>query len=167
MWNFNRWLYKGGRPNRIARAMNDFGATIASFGVTRDYMETLEVVGRNSGRVVSFPVVISLVAGERYLVSMLGENVNWVHNVRAAGGHAALRSGRLEPIVLEEVPVEQRAPILKEFLRRAPGGRPHLPVDRRAPLGEFAAIAGRFPVFRIVPASPAVAPRERDRQRNL
>ena len=131
--------------------MNDVGAAVASLGVTRNYMETLEVVGRGSGRVVSFPVVISVVDGERYLVSMLGERVNWVHNVRAAGGRAALRSGRVEPVSLEEVPVERRARILKEFLRRAPGGRPHIPVDKGAPLSEFESVAGRFPVFRIVP----------------
>jgi F420H(2)-dependent quinone reductase len=165
MGSFNRWLYKGGRPNPLARAMNDLGAAVASLGVTRNYMETLEVVGRRSGRIVSFPVVISIVDGERYLVSMLGENVNWVHNVRAAGGRAALRSGRLEPIVLEEIPVERRAPILKEFLRRAPGGRPHLPVEKSAPLTEFVAIANRFPVFRIVSSHPSR--RSDHRQRNL
>jgi len=150
MSTFYRWLYKGGRPNRLARAMNDLGAAVASLGVARNYMETLEVVGRQSGRVVSFPIVISPVGGERYVVSMLGANVNWVRNWRAAGGRAALRSGRVEQVLLEEVPVDRRAPILKEFLRRAPGGRPHIPVDKAAPLEEFVAIADRYPVFRVV-----------------
>jgi len=151
MQNFARWLYQGGRPNRLARAMNDLGAAVASLGVARNYMETLEVVGRESGRVLSFPIVISPVGGERYVVSMLGAHVNWVRNLRAAGGRAALRSGRVQQVLLEEVPVERRAPILKEFLRRAPGGRPHIPVHKGAPLGEFAAIADRYPVFRVVP----------------
>ena len=31
------------------------------------------------------PLVVATVGGERYLVSMLGEEVNWVRNVRAAG----------------------------------------------------------------------------------
>ncbi|MCA2229938.1 hypothetical protein [Nonomuraea aurantiaca] len=31
----------------------------------------------------------------------------------------------------------------------APGARPHIPVDRRAPLEEFERIASRIPVFHI------------------
>ncbi len=146
-----RWLYRGGRPNRIAQWVNRLGSVIASTGVARNYMESLEVIGRRSGKVISLPVVIAIVDGERYLVSMLGEDVQWVHNVRAAGGRAALRSAGLEQIRLEEVPVEKRAPILKEYLRRAPGGRPHVPVDKDAPLSEFEAVAKTRPVFRIVP----------------
>ena len=34
-------------------------------------------------------------------------------------------------------------------LQVAPGARPHLPVDRTAPLTEFARIAADYPVFRI------------------
>ena len=33
--------------------------------------------GPVSGRVISFPVMIADFEGERYLVSMLGENANW------------------------------------------------------------------------------------------
>jgi hypothetical protein len=59
---------------------------------------------------------VAVVDGERYLVSMLGENVNWVQNVRAAGGRALLKSGGREEVHLEEVPAEQRASILKAYL---------------------------------------------------
>ncbi len=81
---------------------------------------------------------------------MLGENVNWIQNVRAAGGKAVLRSGGREEIQLEEVPVYQRAPILKAYLQRAPGGRPHIPVDKDAPIADFEKVAADFPVFRVV-----------------
>jgi hypothetical protein len=148
--NINRWLYRGGRPNRIAIWVNRLWAAVASTGITPNFMETLEVTGRRSGRIVSLPVVVAIVDGQRYLVSMLGDDVQWVRNVRAAGGSAALRSAGVERIRLEEVPVERRAPILKEYLRRAPGGRPHVPVDKDAPLAEFEAVAAQFPAFRIV-----------------
>jgi hypothetical protein len=95
-----------------------------------------------------------VVAGERYLVSMLGENVQWVENVRAAGGRAALRSGGREEVQLEEVPAGRRAPILKAYLERAPGARPHVPVDKDAPLSEFEKIAPAFPVFRVASKNP-------------
>lgn len=95
-------------------------------------------------------MVAVVIDGKRYLVSMLGENVNWVKNVRAAGGKAALRSGSREEIQLEEVPVDKRAPILKAYLKRAPGARPHIPVDKDAPLADFEKVAADFSVFRVV-----------------
>ena len=45
----------------------------------------------------------------------------------------------------------QRAPILRRHLEVAPAARSFVPVDRRAPLAEFDAIAGQFPVYRIRP----------------
>jgi deazaflavin-dependent oxidoreductase (nitroreductase family) len=118
-------------------------------------METLEVTGRKSGRTFSLPVVLAVVDGQRYLVSMLGDNVQWVHNVRAAGGRAVIRSGAREEIQLVEVPVDQRAPILRVYLQRAPGARPHVPVNKDAALAEFQKIAAAFPVYRIASNKPA------------
>jgi hypothetical protein len=90
-----------------------------------------------------------VVDGQRYLVSMLGDNVQWVLNVRAAGGRAVLRSGGREEIQLEEVSDRGRAPILRAYLQRAPGARPHVPVNKDAALSEFEKIAAAFPVFRL------------------
>lgn len=148
--NFKQWLYRGQRPNWIARMENRVWAALFSSGLLPDSMVTLEVTGRKSGRTVSLPVAVAEVSGQRYLVSMLGEHVQWVHNVRAAGGRAVLRRhGRVE-VHLEEVPAEQRAPVLKAYLQRAPGARPHVPVNKDAPLAEFEKIATAFPVFRVV-----------------
>ncbi len=94
-------------------------------------------------------MVLADYQGDRYLVAMLGEGTNWVSNVRAAGGEAVLRHGRREAVRLEEVDPGARAPILRRYLQVAPGGRPHIPVDRRAPLADFERIAARYPVFRI------------------
>jgi deazaflavin-dependent oxidoreductase (nitroreductase family) len=113
-----RWLYHGQRPNWIARALNRAWTTLASAGVTAPSgMMTLEVTGRKSGRRISLPVMVAVVDGQRYLASMLGENVQWVKNVRAAGGRAVLHSGEREQILLEEVPTNQRPPILRAYLR--------------------------------------------------
>ncbi|MBA3869297.1 MAG: nitroreductase family deazaflavin-dependent oxidoreductase [Anaerolineae bacterium] len=148
--NFRKWLYRGQRPNWIARIMNRAWAMVASSGITSNFVETLEVIGRKSGRIFSLPVVIAVVDSQRYLVSMLGENVQWVLNVRAAGGKAVMHSGRRTAIQLEEVPTDQRAPILKAYLKRAPGARAHVPVDKDAPLVEFEKIAADYPVFHVV-----------------
>jgi len=143
-------MYRSKRPNWIARIANRAWATVASSGITSSPVVTLEVTGRKSGRTVSLPVVLAVVDGERYLVSMLGEHVNWVENVRAAGGRAVLRSGGREEVHLQEVPVEQRAPILKAYLQDAPGARPHVPVNKDASLAEFEKVTPAFPVFRVV-----------------
>jgi deazaflavin-dependent oxidoreductase (nitroreductase family) len=113
-------------------------------------MVTLEVTGRKSGRTISLPVVMAMVDGQRYLVSMLGNDAQWVQNVRAAGGRAVLRSGGREDVQLEELPAEQRPPILMAYLKRAPGARPHVPVNKDAALSEFQKVAAAFPVFRLV-----------------
>lgn len=147
--NYLRWLYRGGHPNRFARLQNRTTAMAFAAGIMPKRVAALEIPGRRSGRVISFPVAIADFEGERYLVSMLGKNVNWVRNLQAAGGQAVLRHGRREIVHLEEVEPGARAPILRRYLQVAPGARPHVPVDRRAPLAEFAQIAADYPVFRI------------------
>lgn len=146
-----RWMYRTGRPNLLARAMNRVSAVQYASGVLASrHWVTLEVPGRLSGRTIAFPLVMADYEGERYLVSMLGPDTNWVRNVRAAGGRAVLRHGRRERVRLVEVPVAERAPILRRYLAVAPGARPHIAVDRHAPLHELARVAAHHPVFRVV-----------------
>jgi len=150
-----KWLYRGGRPNWLASWLNRFSAAIYALGIAPNYLVALEVPGRRSGRTIRLPLVMAVVNGERYLVSMLGPDVSWVRNAKAAGGKVTIRHGRREEVRLEEVPAEKRAPVLKAYLERAPGARPHIAVDKDAPLSEFERVAPRFPVFRIVPLNDA------------
>lgn len=145
-----RWLYKGGRPNRIAKILNAGWAFIHALGIFPNYLVTLEVVGRQSGKPIRFPLTMLVQGGERYLVSMLGEQANWVRNLQAAGGRAGLVHGRREDVLLEEIDVAQRAAIIKAYLYIAPGARPHIPVEKDAPLEAFEQIAPKIPVFRVV-----------------
>ena len=144
-----RWMYREGRPNKLTKILNKGWAFLHSLGISPNYLVTLEVVGRQSGKIISFPLVMTVMNGERYLVSMLGEETNWVRNVRATGGKARLRHGTNEQVLLEEVDVGQRAAILKAFLQHAPGARPHIPVSKDAPVSEFEKITSKYPVFRI------------------
>jgi deazaflavin-dependent oxidoreductase (nitroreductase family) len=162
--DFTRWLYRGQRPSWMARILNRASATVASSGVASNYLVTLEVTGRKSGRTVSLPLVIAVIDGQRYLVSMLGENVQWVHNVRASGGRAVLRSGTREEVQLEEVPADQRAPILRAYLLRAPGARPHVPVNKDAALAKFQKVAAAFPVFHLASNKPVLPTAQRRAQ---
>ena len=91
--------------------------------------------------------------GEWYLVSMLGNDCHWVKNVRACCGRVTLRWRGARERMLVEVPVVDRPPILKRYLLKVPGARPHLPVDRTAPLAAYASIAAAYPVFRVTTPS--------------
>ncbi|MBO0799242.1 MAG: hypothetical protein J2P31_10525, partial [Blastocatellia bacterium] len=75
--NLAKWLYRGGRPNWMASILNRISATIHSLGVAPNLMVTLEVRGRRSGRMISLPLAMVVLEGERYLVSMLGAQSAW------------------------------------------------------------------------------------------
>lgn len=107
---FKAWQYRGGRPRRWARIENRLWAIVFACGFW-NRVAMLDVRGRKSGRLISFPVAIA----------------------RAACGRAVLRQGRRHPVRLEEVAVSQRAPVLRRYLDIAPGARPHFPVTRGAP----------------------------------
>jgi deazaflavin-dependent oxidoreductase (nitroreductase family) len=147
-----RAMYAGGRGNATARRLSRFWSAAFAAGLFPRRGVTLEVTGRRSGGATRFPLIAVDVHGAWYLVSMLGEDCNWVRNVRAAGGRAVVvRRRRRHRQLLVEVPVAERAPILKRYLAHAPGGRPHVPVEHRAPVDDFGAVAARYPVFRIDP----------------
>ncbi|MFD3811108.1 hypothetical protein [Rhodococcus sp. NPDC058639] len=146
----SRRMYRGGRPGPVTRIINRLTALQYSAGVLSPrYTMTLEVAGRRTGRPVMLPVVVAAYGGDRYLVSMLGSDVNWVRNARAADGRAVLHRRGSHAVALEEIAPGERAPILRRYLDIAPGARPHFPIDRRATPAEFAAVADRYPVFRI------------------
>ena len=147
--NGNPLFYRDGRPNRAGRAFGDLWAAVADRGLTPSWVVSLETVGHRTGRRTAIPLVLTDHDGQRYAVSMLGERSPWVHNVRAAGGRAVVRHGGRRDVRLVEVPPADRAPILKAYLARAVGGRPHIPVDPGAPLEAFERVAPDFPVFRI------------------
>jgi F420H(2)-dependent quinone reductase len=149
-----RAMYADGQANATARRFARFWAAVFRLGLLPRRWVTLEVAGRRSGRICRFPLGMADWEGHWYLVSMLGERCNWVRNVRAADGRAVLRRRRAVRCRLIAVPEQERPEILRRYLRKVPGGRPHLPVAPDAPLADFAAIAARYPVFQVVPDRP-------------
>jgi hypothetical protein len=145
-------FYRDKRPTRLGRIANGTMGLWAALGGPPSFQAALETTGWRSGTRRSIPIVIADYEGGRYVVSMLGERSPWVRNIRASGGRATLRHGRAREVMLVEVPAAERAPIIRAYVRRAIGGRPHVPVRHDAPVSEFEAIAGDYPVFRIEPA---------------
>ena len=144
-----RTMYAGGRADATARRFARLWAAAFGLGLMPRRWVTLEVAGRRSGRLVRFPLGMADWHGQWYLVPMLGGQCNWVQNVRACDGRATIRRRRAVSCRLVEVPVSERPAIIRRYLEQVPGARPHIPVDRRAPLTDFEAIASRYPVFRV------------------
>jgi len=145
-------FYRGTNATALGKAFSRFWATWASFGLPPWRQVGLELKGRRTGHPHTIAVVIAKYAGAEYLVSMLGE-CEWVRNARAqAGGWIISRKRR--KVRLEEVPVDLRPPIIKEYLRLAPGARPHIGLGKQATLEACARVAPKHPVFRIVYENP-------------
>ena len=72
-----------------------------------------------------------------------------MRNVEAARGEATLVHGRRERVRLLGVSNEERPRVIKAYLKRAPGARPHIPVDKDASLKTFEEVAPTIPVYRV------------------
>lgn len=142
--------YKDWRPTLLGRITTRLWTWLTGLGIMPAVVTTLLVKDQQTGRLVGH-VLVPITLGERtFLVSMLGEGSHWVRDVRAAAGAALLKRGRAKPVVLIEVPVAERASILKAWCQIAASGRQHIPVAPDAPVSAFEAVAADFPVFQVL-----------------
>jgi deazaflavin-dependent oxidoreductase (nitroreductase family) len=146
--------------NAVMRSLIRAGVRFGTFAI-------VIVPGRKSGRPIQTPLVIFSCGENRYLVASYGI-VNWVRNLRAAGGRAKLSRGQqTEEITAIEVPPEKAAPILRYTLQTGPPGiprlifllyrrffvLPYLDVDLHSSDEEFQRSALSHPVFLLKPAA--------------
>lgn len=117
-------------------------------GVKIGTMSLLTVRGRTSGQPHTVPVLLVEQDGERWLVAPYGV-VQWVRNIRAAGTATLTRGRRSEAISVTELPAQEAAPLLKQYLLKATAARPYFDVAKDAPLEAFEREAPRHPVFKI------------------
>jgi len=130
--------------NRSVRRLTRMGVSIWG-------SRELRVRGRSSGEWRSTPVNLLDHDGNQYLVSPRGVT-QWVRNIRVSG-RGELRVGRrVQPITVEELPDELKVPVLRAYLRRWKFeiGAFFDGVGPDSSDQELAAIAGGYPVFRIV-----------------
>lgn len=144
----NRLFYRDRRPTWFGHWVSQVFCWWARLGLPPRSWFALEVRDRVSGRMRADAVVVPMVAGQRYIV-MFGTISDWVHNIEAAHGDAVISHGGSLSVHLELVPRDERAPILQEYVRVASSGRKHFPLPVGAPLADFAAIAGQYPVYRV------------------
>lgn len=139
-----RWLKPA---NRLIVALQRRGLALGTVRV-------LSVPGRKSGELRTTPVSPLVVCGRRYVVGGSAQ-ADWVKNARAAGRGVLAHGREEERVRLVELPVEERAPVLREFPEKVPGGIPffrrmyELPNEGEALPEAFAALAPRCAVFRL------------------
>jgi hypothetical protein len=141
-------MYK--KPGSMGRLMNALIGRIAAMGWGPSKSVMIEVRGRRSGELGSAVINILEHDGQRYLVAPRGET-EWVRNARAADGDASLRRGEREKVRLEELPIDQRAPLIKAYLaENAMATKSYFGVEPDDPIEEYERIAPDHPVFRII-----------------
>jgi deazaflavin-dependent oxidoreductase (nitroreductase family) len=112
------------RVNGFVRINNSLTSFLLHLGIRMGSFALLTVRGRKSGKPVETPIAIFVHGGKSYLIAPYGI-VNWVRNLRAAGGEATItRSRRTEKIRAVELPAEVAAPIFRDAVRSGP---PHIP----------------------------------------
>jgi deazaflavin-dependent oxidoreductase (nitroreductase family) len=114
----------------------------------------LEVPGRSTGEPRRTPVNLLALDGQRYLVAPRGET-QWVRNLRASGNGRLLLGRRGEPFSAVELGDEEKAPILRAYLKRwkAEVGVFFDGVGPDSSEDEMREAAPKHPVFRL--GSPA------------
>ena len=133
--------------NPVVMSLNRLGLAVGT-------QHILVIPGRTTGTLRSTPVAVVCVNGSRYVVSALESD--WAKNARVAGWGLLSQGRRTERVTLAELPVEDRAPILREFPRQVRGGVRFFEgvlgkaVDQDVLVGA----APRVPVFRIESAAP-------------
>ncbi len=82
----------------------------------------LTIPGRKSGKLHSTPISLLAVEGKQYIVT--GYDTEWVKNARASGWGYLTRGRKRQRMSLVELPVEERAPVLRQFPVQVPHGPP-------------------------------------------
>lgn len=57
--DLNRWLYRGKRPNALARIVNKASGALGATGLVHHGLARLETTGRKTGKITSLPVVVA------------------------------------------------------------------------------------------------------------
>jgi deazaflavin-dependent oxidoreductase (nitroreductase family) len=115
----------------------------------------MTVIGRKSGDPRTFPVAILESDGRKFLFSPFGE-VNWVHNLRAAGTATIHHGRRRQTVDATEVGADEAAPFLEAGLRPVMSTPVFgsmvagwYGIDRTSTSADYLAAARRHPAFEL------------------
>ena len=148
--------YERKRPGAPTKLFNSMVAALTRAGLSIRGSRVLEVKGRKSGEPRRTPVNVLELDGERYLVAPRGDT-QWVRNLRAAGEGRLLVGRRSEPFSALELSQQERAPILRAYLRRWAWevGAFFDGVSADSSEQELEEAAAKHPVFKLRPGTGA------------
>jgi deazaflavin-dependent oxidoreductase (nitroreductase family) len=139
------------KPNAADRVFNRMVGGLTAMGISVMGSRVLAVRGRKSGEWRTVPVNLLTVDGQRYLVAPRG-NVQWVRNMRAAGGGELRLGRRVEEFHVEELADADKPVVLRRYLKQWAWevGRFFEGVTADSDDARLLEIAPGFPVFRVV-----------------
>jgi deazaflavin-dependent oxidoreductase (nitroreductase family) len=142
------------KPTGIDAIFNGAVGWLTRIGLPMAGSRVLSVRGRTSGEWRSTPVNPLRIDRQRYLVSPRG-HTQWVRNIRVSGEGRLASGRRVEQFRVEEVPDDEKPPVLRAYLKAWAWevGRFFENVDASSPDERLREIAPDFPVFRIIPKS--------------
>jgi deazaflavin-dependent oxidoreductase (nitroreductase family) len=144
------------KPGWLTRhVMNRAVRRLARLGLSPKGLRELRVRGRRTGEWRTTAVNLLELDGARYLVAPRGAT-EWVRNIRVAGAGELRVGRRTEAFVIRELPDDEKAPVLREYLVRWKAEVKVFfeGIDEHATDEQLAEIAPGFPVFEVV-AAPA------------
>lgn len=108
----------------------------------------LTVLGRKTGLPRTKPVAIVEEGQAKWLVAPYG-TTNWVLNARAAGEVTLTRGTQKDNYTITELPVAERARVLKQYITQFSITRPYFDAKPTDPVEAFIPEAKWRPVFKL------------------
>ena len=146
------------RPPTTYLRLQWLGHLLTSWAIVPKNVVNLDVPGRRSGMIRRTTLLRVEHAGEYFLVALAGES-EWVRNVRAAAGRVVVGRRTRHGATLIEVPLQERAPVIRAYLLRAGRqvgskaeaneARYYFGVSANPSPEEIRAVVEHYPVFRI------------------
>jgi deazaflavin-dependent oxidoreductase (nitroreductase family) len=139
------------QPTRLEQAFNKCFGLLVGLGLGLSHNYLLQVRGRKSGRVFSTPVNVLRRDGKRFLVAGRGYT-QWVRNVLASGTVSLRKGRRFEECGVRVIADDDKPEILKAYLDRFTlTVQRYFPISAGSPAEAFRPLAGRYPVFELIP----------------
>jgi deazaflavin-dependent oxidoreductase (nitroreductase family) len=138
-------------------ALNGLIRRLLALGAPMGPNALLTVIGRRTGRAITFPVAILELDGRRFVQGTFGET-NWVRNLRANPTAVISKRGWSQPVEAVELSPAEAGPILRDALVpfvSKPYTRPLVGVFFRlrngATLEDYVELARAHPTFELRP----------------
>ena len=138
-------------PSAGEKIFNRIFGFLVGLGLGFGYNRLLEVRGRKSGKLYSTPINLLELNSKQYLVAPRGRT-QWVRNAEASGEVTLKKGSKRQRFRLRVLTDAEKPAILKAYLdtfRREV--QRYFPIPAGSPVQDFAAIAGSYPAFELLP----------------